>query len=309
MPSLKVFHVEIGLAITLRRLENILVKIRTNENELHVVDNTRPDELSTDDSTWLNSILLHGFDQHVFAKVIVTILSVDINRSESRCAAEAGAVRLGFMYVRELGTKAIARILSERQRARFTSLADFYYRTSIETAAIENLAMVGAFDAFGLTRRQSLWQLGLLEKTGPEQLLLGLTDADVSLPTLTEMEAMRAEYQTQGLSAKHHPMQVLRQVHPEIMTLTSAEVSQLAEGAAVRFAGYVATRQRPGTAKGFCFLTLEDDSGMVNVVIRPDIYEQHRQIFRLAPVIVVEGMIQKRDGITNVIAQRLSPFK
>jgi error-prone DNA polymerase len=239
----------------------------------------------------------------------VTLLPIDINRSEGRCAVEASAVRLGFMYVKELGTKAITQILAARQSAPFKSLEDFCYRASIETSALENLTMVGAFDAFGLTKRQSLWQLGLLEKTGPEQLPLGLTHTDVSLPALTEMEEMRAEYQTQGLSTKHHPMQVLRKQRPEIMTLTSAEVSQLEEGSPVRFAGYVATRQRPGTAKGFCFLTLEDDEGMVNVILRPKVYEEHRQIFKLAPVIVVEGVIQKRDGITNVIAERLSPSR
>ena len=239
----------------------------------------------------------------------VDVLPADINSSGIRCTLEDGKVRLGFMYVKELGEKAMSRIAAERERAPYLSLADFYLRTRLERKAVENLILAGAFDSLCCQKRQLLWQLGLLEKKGPGELPLEFHHTRVFLPALTEIEEMKADYQVQGLSTKYHPLQVLRKGISGNGLLRSSDIARLLPDTPVRIAGYVITRQRPATAKGFAFITLEDEEGMVNVVIRPDVYRHYRQVFKLEPVIVVEGVLQRRDDILNVIARTLIPLR
>ncbi len=277
----------------------------------------------------------------------VDVLPADINRSRVRCTIEGGRVRLGFMYVKKLGEKAMSQIVVERERTPYLSLADFYLRTRLERKSVENLILAGAFDSFlparaglacrslspaevtcppgpgrrvrragtasrqadGCQKRQLLWQLGLLEKKGPGELPLEFSHTRVSLPDFTELEEMKVDYEVQGLSTKHHPMQVLRKGISRDGLLKSSEIARLLPNTRVRLAGYVITRQRPATAKGFAFMTLEDEEGMVNVVIKPDVYQNYRQVFKLEPLIVVEGIIQRRDDILNIIAQTLIPLR
>ncbi|MBA7694814.1 Error-prone DNA polymerase [subsurface metagenome] len=120
---------------------------------------------------------------------------------------------------------------------------------------------------------------------------------------------MKADYEVQGLSTKYHPMQVLRKDISRDGLLKSSEIAQLFPNTRVRIAGYVITRQRPATAKGFAFITLEDEDGIVNVVVKPGIYQKYRQVFKLEPLIVVEGVIQKRDDNLNIIADALLPLR
>jgi error-prone DNA polymerase len=239
----------------------------------------------------------------------IEILPADINKSGAKCSIEGGKVRLGFAYIRGMGEKAISQIVIERERMSYLSLEDFYFRTRLERKVVENLILAGAFDSFGLAKRQLLWQIGLLEKKHPGELPLQFGDNRVSLPDLTEVEQMKADYEMQGLSAKYHPMQVLRREISRDGLLKSSEVAQLFPNTRVRIAGYVITRQRPATAKGFAFMTLEDEEGTMNVVVKPSVYERYRQVFKLEPLIVVEGIIQERDGSFNIVADILVPLR
>jgi error-prone DNA polymerase len=245
----------------------------------------------------------------------IDILPADINRSAARCTIEDGedcperSARLGFMYVKEMGEKAMDQIVAERERGPYRSLEDFYLRTRLERQPVENLILAGAFDSFGCQKRQLLWQLGLLEKICPGELPLEFSDIRVSLPDFTELEEMKVDYEVQGLSTKYHPMQVLRKDISGDGLVKSSELAGLSPDTRVRLAGYVVIRQRPVTAKGFAFITLEDEEGMANVVVRPHVYERYRQVFRLEPLIVVEGTVQKRDNILNIIAQTLIPLR
>ena len=239
----------------------------------------------------------------------VDVLATDINRSGIRCTIEDGKVRLGFMYIKELGEKAMSQIVVERERAPYPSLADFYLRTRLERKPVENLILAGAFDSFGCQKRQLLWQLGLLEKRCPGELPLEFNDTKVALPDFTELEEMKVDYEVQGLSTKYHPMQVLRKDISRDGLVKSSEIAQLLQNTQVKLAGYVITRQRPATAKGFAFMTLEDEEGMVNVVIKPRVYQEYRQVFKLEPLIVVEGTIQRRDDNLNIIARTLIPLR
>jgi len=249
-------------------------------------------------------VIVHDAKRHG-----IEVLPVDINKSCAKCTVEDGKVRLGFMYTKEVGEKAISQIVAERERASYSSLEDFYLRTRLERKVVENLVLASAFDSFGCHKRQLLWQLGFLEKKRPGELPLGFSDAKVSLPLFTELEEMKVDYQVQGLSTKYHPMQVMRKQICRDGLLKSSDIAQLFPNTRIRVAGYVITRQRPATAKGFAFMTLEDEEGTVNVVIKPSTYRKYRQVFKLEPLIVVEGAIQKRDGNLNIIADSLLPLR
>lgn len=126
---------------------------------------------------------------------------------------------------------------------------------------------------------------------------------------MSPLEEMRCDYSVQEMSTSYHPMQVLR---PELQgeaLLRSSELEMRDDGESVRIAGYVIMKQRPPTAKGFAFITMEDEDGMINVVIRPDVYERYRQVCIFNPVLVVEGTLQKRDGTLNVRADAISPLR
>lgn len=243
----------------------------------------------------------------------IEVLPADINKSSDRCTIEGGRtcpergrrIRLGFRYIKTIGEKAMSQIIGERQIAPYVSFDDFCSRARLPRAPVENLILAGTFDSFGCQKRQLLWQLGPLENKSPRELPLEFGDTMVSLPDFTDLEEMKADYEVQGLSTKYHPMHALRKGISGDGLLRSSEIARLPSNARVRTAGYVITRQRPPTAKGFAFLTLEDEEGMLNVIIKPDVYRRYRQIFKLEPLILVQGTIQKQHEIINIIADRL----
>ena len=190
----------------------------------------------------------------------------------------------------------------------YTSLEDFYTRTRLDREAVENLIMVGAFDFLHVPRRRLLWQLGLLVKQPPDAMPLRLPTPAIDLPRMTLKDEVAADYQIQGLSAKHHPMEVFRSELSKNV-LKSSDIAGIPSGTKVSVAGCVVCRQMPGTAKGHVFITLEDECGLINVILRPQVYDKYRQIARLEPVIVVEGTLQKHDGIVNIVAQQLWPIQ
>jgi error-prone DNA polymerase len=249
-------------------------------------------------------VVVHDAQRHGIA-----VLPVDVNRSEVVCRIEAGRIRLGLQYVKEMGPRTLEAILSERQRGEYRSLEDFCLRTGLPEGVVENLVLVGAFDRFGGTRRELLWRLGVVAKRNPGELPLDASGGVVSLTGMTPLEEMRCDYSVQELSTSYHPMQVLR---PELRgepLLRSIELESRSDGEQVKVAGYVIMRQRPPTAKGFAFITMEDESGMINVVIRPDVYERFRQVCIFNPVLLVTGSLQKRDGTLNVRAETIAPLR
>jgi len=245
----------------------------------------------------------------------VRILPPDVNQSGARCTVEGNAVRIGFGFVQGIGEDAALLIEREREaNGPYRSLADFVRRVPLAREAVENLIVVGAFDSFGLGRREALWQLGLFipargfGKNGAagKQLPLALpVEQDmVELRPMSPWEQMAADYDTLGLSPRYHPLGLLRPHLPETIVST-VDLAKLPDGTEVRVAGLVVCRQRPGTAKGITFLLLEDERGLVNVIIYPALYEEQRLLVRGEPFLVVEGRLQRRDGTINLIAHRL----
>jgi len=216
------------------------------------------------------------------------------------------AVRIGLRYVKGLSEATAREVEAERDSGGpFRSLFDFLERTRLKREAVENLIACGAFDGFGLERREG--------RNSPKasQLALPLpTEQDMpagagfGLRPMTEWDRMVADFAILGLSPNHHPMVFLRAgLHEGVVP--SAMLGALPDGARVEVAGLVACRQRPGTAKGFVFLVLEDEFGLVNVIVRPGLHERQRLLVRTEPFVIVRGKLQRRDGTVNVVAESL----
>ena len=245
----------------------------------------------------------------------VRVLPVHINRSHDRCILEDGEIRLGFSYVHGLGQAGIARVEEAREDGRFKSLGDFCRRTRLSRRAVENLIMVGAMDQWGKQRRKLLWELGKL-RYEEEELDLVLPDActergtpsrrsdGVELPALSKQERTGIEYSLLGLPVSDQVMALYRPRLEKLGVLTSLDLEDHKDREKVKVAGLVVVRQRPPTAKGHVFITLEDEHGLVNVIVRPGVYQRFRHSLRGAPLIVVEGILQKQGGVQSVLAQR-----
>ncbi len=248
----------------------------------------------------------------------ISVIRVSINRSGVRCTPGDGHIRLGLATVQGMGEELAGVIVAEREaNGPYRSLSDLLRRTSLPYAVAEKLISIGALGEFGLGRRELLWQLGLLVpqvqhsalSTRPRQLALELpVDQDmVSLAEMSDWERMAADYSVLKLSPSFHLLGLLRDRLPKDV-LTSADLRNQKDGSRARTGGLVVCRQRPGTAAGFLFLLLEDETGLTNVVVRPDLYEAERSLLRGEPYLCVEGRVQVRSGSLNLLAEKVAPL-
>jgi error-prone DNA polymerase len=237
----------------------------------------------------------------------VPILGPDLNRSEVACTLEptltALAIRLGLRYVRGLGETGPARLVERRGERPFQSLADLCRRTRLPRPVVENLVRAGALDGLGQPRRELLWELGTLVYQ-EEGLELELPVEPAELPALAPAERMAWEYELLGLAPGAQVMDLYRDRLQAQGVLTSREVAQRRDGQRVRVAGWPVVRQRPPTAKGVVFLTLEDEEGLLNLVAQPDVYERYRDALRNAPLLLVEGRLQREGNAFSVLVLR-----
>jgi len=254
----------------------------------------------------------------------IRTLLPDVNHSRVECTAEGDDLRVGLGFVRGWGSDIAERIVNEREaNGPYGSLLDFLRRTpaTLKRPAIENLIWVGGFGDFGLTRRELLWQAGLW--LGPEtdadrsggredhaQTEMALDDpyASFSFPDLEAHDQMIAEYRMLRFSAELHPLSLLHDALPA-GTVTSDRLPDLEQGSTVQVAGLVTTRQRPGTAKGYVFVLMEDEHGPINVIVKPDIYQRDRSAVRMEPFLAVRGRLQKDGETLNVIAHEVQALR
>jgi error-prone DNA polymerase len=231
----------------------------------------------------------------------VRVLPIDVTRSVVACTLDAGACRLGLAYVAGLRRVAAERLVLERCSAPFVSLDDLAARSRLHRDELQALAEVGALNALGLTRRSALWQVeracrpsGPLFRTSESE-----REAEASpLPEMTLPERMATDIAGTGVTVGAHPVALFRGDLARRGILSAAGLGSLADGAQVRVGGAVICRQRPGTAKGFLFLTLEDETGLVNVTVRPDLYERRKNVLVTAGMLEIEGVLQTREGIS-----------
>jgi error-prone DNA polymerase len=192
---------------------------------------------------------------------------------------------------------------------RFTSLDDLVNKTGIRREELQTLADIGAFASFGYERREALWQVEKAVRpagelfSGPEA---GSPVHEASpLPPMTSEERVVADYAGTHLTIGPHPMAMRRSELAMRGVLRAVDLPRAPNGRRIRVAGSVITRQRPGTAKGFVFLTLEDETGIANVIVRPDLYDRERVTILEQTFILVDGVLQNQDGVTSVKAERL----
>ena len=255
----------------------------------------------------------------------VAVLPVDVNASGWHATVEpapagrvaAGgrrgpAVRLGLEQVRGLAEAAGRRIEAARREGPFRLLAELVRRARLDRESLLHLARAGACASLGLDRRRAVWEaLRCLDKPEERPLLAGLgeveEDDEPALPALTRQEEVLADYRTAGLSLEAHPLFFERDALAArgIATVTVAVAA--AEGRRVRVAGIVLTRQRPATASGMIFLTIEDETGSANIVVRPAVWEAADHAARRGAAVVVEGRVQRRGPVVHVVATRLCP--
>lgn len=243
----------------------------------------------------------------------IEVRAVDVNRSEwdstlepSRCPGGA-AVRLGFRMASGMREDHAGRIVAARKKdGPFDSVGDLARRTGLPKATLTRLAGAAAFEPVGLARRPAAWQaLGagerspLYESKDPQ----GKTPR---LPPLSPPEEVAADYGTLGLSLRGHPAQFLRPLLDRRRVRTCRELSTARDGSFVTTAGLVLLRQRPGSAKGITFMTIEDETGQANLVIYLDIWERFRQAARGATALLVSGRLQRDIGDTvHIVVARM----
>jgi error-prone DNA polymerase len=227
----------------------------------------------------------------------------------------APSLRLGLRYLSGLGDAGRARLLAARGDRAFgdpsmesgQALADFCRRTRLPRPLVGDLIRAGALDGFGGSRRQLLWALGGLQYR--EEALIEAPDTPAELPDLTEQEAMGWDYELLGLSPDDHPLRLLRSRLRSQGVLSAAELSAQPSGKVVKVAGMVVVRQAPPTAKGCLFITLEDETGLINLVIRPDLYERERPVLHKATLLLGEGRVQREGAAISLLVQRVTTLR
>ncbi len=269
----------------------------------------------------------------------VEVRAVDVNRSEWDCTLErdghaadrlhprhrsmerdiwsSHALRLGFRQVKGL-READMRLLVARRGAGYDSVRDLWLRTGLGRSEIERLADADAFGSLGLTRRDALWAAKALgggaDGTGHERERLPLFDTDSAplqvepdahLPPMPLGEEVVHDYRFLSLSLKAHPVSFVRDRLAARGVMAHEALDATPKGRRVRVAGLVLVRQRPGSAKGVIFMTLEDETGVANVIVWPKVFEAHRGVVIGARLVAVEGWLQREAGVVHVVAERL----
>ena len=247
----------------------------------------------------------------------IAVLPPDVNVSAVGCTPGKDTVTVGLGYVLGVRADDVAALVAERERGGpFSSLEELASRAGAGRPALEQLAWSGACDALaGGDRRRALWGLGVAAPGRPvphavgTQLALPLdTGAVPALPAMGSWDAMVADYATTGLTTAAHPLAHARAELAGRGCIASGDFAQTRHGAPVRVAGLVVARQRPSTAKGMCFMLLEDEQGTINLVVPPPVYARFRAIVRTEPLILATGVLERHPaagGGVNVVCRSL----
>jgi error-prone DNA polymerase len=217
-------------------------------------------------------------------------------------------VRLGLGSVRGIGDEMARRIVAERDTGGpYASPEDLVRRVpGLSTAQVEALATAGAFGCFGLDRRRALWVAGAVAQAGADRLDGIVTGVDApTLPGLEPVDEARADLWATGVSPEGHPTLFVRHLLDELGVVPAARLVEREHGSRVTVGGVVTHRQRPATAGGTTFVNLEDETGLLNIVVSKGCWAHHRRVVRTAAALLVRGRLERVEGVTNVIAERI----
>ncbi|XZG68731.1 error-prone DNA polymerase [Chitinibacteraceae bacterium HSL-7] len=233
----------------------------------------------------------------------VTVLPVCIQRSSRESTWNDGAVRLGFNLVRQLPEHGIQRLMEARPAKGFADLTDLQRCCQLDRTSLTALTDAGALATLAGHRRSAHWQVA--ELPAHPDLADELHAAPEQLQPPTATQDMTADYRSTGLSLAHHPLQLLRStLHPRRI-LTATQLGTQPHGRIVRVCGLVTCRQRPGTASGVTFVTLEDETGLVNVIVWQQLGDAQRRELLGARLMTVYGIVQRSGCVVHVLAKRL----
>ena len=224
-----------------------------------------------------------------------------------RWTLDAGrcALRLGLCYARGVNREDGARILAERNRQPFASLADFQLRTALGKPALRALAKIGALNGLAAHRRAAQWQVETVRESDD---LFASVDAAPTLPLapMNPFERVKADYAGTSLTTGPHPMALLRGKAPHLWRASDLETARTGERVVI--GGMVICRQRPGSAKGFVFVSVEDETGVANAIVTPQLYERCRLVIGEEAFLEIEGIVQNAEGVIHVKAERITPL-
>ncbi len=252
----------------------------------------------------------------------ITVLRAQVDRSDVQATVvRTGdgelAVQLGLAPVRGVGETTAEKIVAARKQSGFADLADLTRRVHLKAAQVEALATAGALECFRHSRREALWLSGALAgesghqrgKWIQEPLPLTAVGLDVpELPAMDQVGTAVADAWATGVTPDSYPTQFLRADLDRQGVLTVAGASSGLDGKRIRVAGVVTHRQRPHTARGVTFLSLEDETGLINVICTTGLWAKYRKVARTSAALVIRGVIEHADDVTNLMADQIAPL-
>ncbi len=244
----------------------------------------------------------------------VRVLEADVNHSDWDCTLEKGehgdGLRLGLRMVRGLQVAAGQRVGTARQGRPFTSIGDLARRTRAPRHELARLALAGALGSLNRSRRDALWEIQALGPLEETDLFFGMSmdGTPAALPQMNIGDRVSTDFETVGVSLEKHPLELLRPALRKRGAVTAAGLERVRAGARVAVGGMLICRQMPPTAKGFCFLSLEDETGIANLVLPPDAYARFRKDIHGALFLVGQGTLEKTGKVLNVKVQQLEPI-
>jgi error-prone DNA polymerase len=212
---------------------------------------------------------------------------------------------MGLRYVKGFGEGESERVVQARRAAPFMSLEDFVRRTLLDEGALISLAEAGAFDGFAVERRSALWDVRRFARARAATLPLVANESSPAFASLTSFEEVGWDYRTTAHSARRHPLEPLRGALAARGLPDARAVAQMADGKRIDYAGLVICRQRPGTAGGVVFMTLEDETGFVNVVIWESVFQRYAVLAKTVSFLGITGTLQTEDNVVHLVAERL----
>jgi error-prone DNA polymerase len=249
----------------------------------------------------------------------VRVRPIDVTSSDWKCTLEPDdhpsptwphALRLGLKYVAGMHEETGQRLVAARAERSFSSVSDLWRRVRPSTAELITLASIGALNGLGVKRRGALWQASALGRSGHD--LFSAVEPEPEETPLADMSALEraaADYRGSSVTTGPHPVTLYRDKLKRRGVRCAAEVGTVPDGERAQVAGAVIVRQRPGTAKGFFFITLEDETGFANAIVTPRVFAAHRSLLTGSAALIIEGVVQNQENVVSLKADRFWPLE